>query len=112
VLFWFSAKPGSQIPGNFSEVGHFGEYAIFGGLLYSALRCDLSRMQAAAVAVCIASAYGVSDEFHQHFVVMRTPDPADWGLDTVGAAVGAVALALIGSRRYSLERRNAKGSAG
>jgi hypothetical protein len=26
--------------------------------------------------------------------------------------VGAVALALIGSRRYSLERRNAKGSAG
>ena len=34
--------------------------------------------------------YGVTDEFHQHFVPMRTPDVADWGMDTIGATTGAL----------------------
>ena len=93
VIFRFSALPGSQIPGRFGELGHLGEYAIFGGLLYLALRVDLDRGQALAIAIIVASAYGISDEFHQYFVVMRTPDVTDWGLDTLGAACGALAVA-------------------
>jgi VanZ family protein len=98
VIFRFSALPGSQIPGRFGELGHLGEYAIFGGLLYLALRVDLDRGRALAIAIIAASAYGVSDEFHQHFVVMRTPDVTDWGLDTLGAACGALAVAVAVGR--------------
>jgi len=94
VIFWFSSKPGSQIPGQFSEAGHFGEYFIFGLLLYVALRCDLDPSRAAAIAIITASCYGITDEFHQHFVVMRTPDVVDWAVDTVGGACGTlIALA-------------------
>jgi hypothetical protein len=93
VIFWFSTRPASQIPGRFAEEGHLGEYAIFGALLYFALRADLPRWRALGVAIAAASLYGVSDEFHQHFVATRTPDVMDWIADTVGASVGAL-LAL------------------
>jgi hypothetical protein len=95
VIFWFSSKPGSQIPGGYSEIGHLGEYFVFGVLLYAALRVSGVRNRTAVVAVAIASLYGVTDEFHQHFVPMRTPDPADWALDTIGATVGATFLHLV-----------------
>jgi VanZ family protein len=89
VIFRFSAIPGSNIPGGFAEIGHLGEYAVFGALLYAALRIDLDRREALSAAIVIASVYGVSDEFHQHFVVMRTPDVVDWATDTIGALAGA-----------------------
>lgn len=98
VIFRFSALPGSQIPGRFAEVGHFGEYAVLGGVLYLALRVDLDRGKALAIATIAASIYGVSDEFHQHFVMMRTPDISDWGLDTLGATFGATAALALAAR--------------
>ena len=39
------------------------------------------------------TAYGVTDELHQFLTPGRTPDPADWAADTLGAAIG-VAVAL------------------
>jgi len=89
VIFRFSALPGSSIPGGLAEYGHLGEYAVFGALLYVALRIDLSRAQAFSAAIVIASLFGITDEFHQHFVVMRTPDVLDWAMDTLGAMAGA-----------------------
>ena len=102
VIFRFSALPGSEIPARFSEVGHFSEYAMLGALLYLALRTDLDRGTALAVAIITASVYGGTDEFHQHFVVMRTPDVADWGMDTIGAMFGGLAAIAIeaGARRF------------
>jgi len=107
VIFLVSSVPGSQIPGRIpSEVGHLGEYFILGCLLYLALRIDLPAKKALVLAVVIASAYGVTDEFHQRFVVMRTPDIYDWVLDTIGALVGA-ALALAVGRRAGSRGRGA-----
>lgn len=97
VIFSASAVPGSQIPGRFGNVAHVGEYLIFGVLLFVAMRADRLPLRAAVLALLIASAYGVSDEFHQAFVPMRTPDVADWGRDTLGAAMG-VSLALLAIR--------------
>lgn len=94
VIFGFSSLPGSAIPGHYSELGHLGEYAIFGALLYFALRTRVGQGRAIALAVIIASAYGMTDEFHQRFVYMRTPDVADWALDTLGALAGATVSAL------------------
>jgi VanZ family protein len=90
VIFFMSSIPGSSIPGHLpAEVGHFGEYLIFGALLYLALRANLSPGAAVAAAVIIASIYGMTDEFHQSFVLLRTPDAYDWGVDTLGAVTGA-----------------------
>ena len=99
VIFLVSSVPGSNLPGRIpSEIGHLGEYFVLGCLLYLALRIDLSAGRALVLAVAIASAYGVTDEFHQRFVVLRTPDVYDWVMDTLGALAGA-GMAFVADRR-------------
>ncbi|TVY00653.1 VanZ family protein [Cohnella terricola] len=58
------------------------------------------------VAICLA--YGVTDEWHQSFVPMRSPDPLDLLHDGMGAAAAALLVLLIaplfnrrGSRNYT-----------
>ncbi len=75
-----------------SPAAHFTEYAVFGALLFAALvqtRPQHRRVALVAVAVAIASVYGVTDELHQSFVPDRACDPADWLVDTLGATLGA-----------------------
>lgn len=91
VIFWFSSLPGSQVPGRFGSLGHFGEYAILGALLLLALGAPDRLLPA----VALASAYGVTDEIHQLFVPGRCADPVDWLIDTLGALVGAAVLAWL-----------------
>jgi len=95
VIFGFSAIPGSNVPGRFGSLAHFGEYAIFSALVYGALRLDMNRSRAVVIAVLIASGYAVTDELHQAFVPMRVPDLIDWVVDTLGAAAGATAAAVV-----------------
>ena len=95
VIFRLSSIPGSRLPSGYSTLGHFVAYAILGALLVLPLRRSLESGQAIAIAVVVASLYGVTDEFHQAFVPMRTPDVTDWGVDTLGAFAGALAMALI-----------------
>lgn len=75
-----------------SSLGHFCEYLVFGVLLTRAVGVDRERSLAVsfAAAVIAASAYGVTDELHQLFVPGRMCDPADWLVDTVGAAMGSL----------------------
>jgi VanZ family protein len=94
VIFAFSATPGSALPGGYSVQAHLAEYAILAALLYLAFRLDMEPGRAAALALLVASAYGITDEWHQSFVPLRTPDPLDWLVDTAGAAI-AVLLALL-----------------
>ena len=44
------------------------------------------------IAIAVALAYGVGDEFHQALAPPRQPDPLDVAADTIGAAVSASAL--------------------
>ncbi len=105
AIFLVSSMPGSDLPGFLPpEIGHLGEYFVLGGLLYLALRVDLNPGRALILAVVIASAYGVTDEFHQRFVVMRTPDVYDWVLDTIAAFAGAW-IALVVLRRLADRQR-------
>ncbi len=94
VIFWFSSLTGSQVPGRYGSLGHFGEYAIFGALILLALEAPDRLLQA----VALASAYGVTDEVHQLFVSGRQADPVDWLVDTLGALTGAVVLAWLWRR--------------
>jgi VanZ family protein len=74
-----------------SSCAHFAEYMVFGVLLYAAVSRRLPpsrRGVVLAVAIAIASLYGVSDEIHQLFVPGRACDPVDWLVDTAGATLG------------------------
>ena len=56
AIFLVSSVPGSDLPGCLPpEIGHLGEYFVFGGLLYLALRVDLKPGRAMMLAVVIAS---------------------------------------------------------
>ena len=47
----------------------------------------------------LATIYGASDEWHQHFVPTRTMDAADLAADAIGAALVAAALWIAAMRR-------------
>lgn len=72
-----------------SSIGHFLEYALLGFALTNALRHHMPLKRAWIVALICASAYGITDEFHQYFVPERMCDPVDWLVDTAGATLGA-----------------------
>jgi VanZ family protein len=102
AIFLVSSVPGSRLPGHLpTQAGHLGEYLVMGILLYLALRVDHPAAKALAIAVLLASAYGVTDEFHQRFVAQRTPDVCDWAFDTLGALLGA-------SGAFAVERAMAR----
>lgn len=46
------------------------------------------------VAICVV--YGITDEWHQSYVPMRSPDASDLLHDFIGAAAAAVLVCLIG----------------
>ena len=85
-------------PVDISPVGHFVEYLLLGAALLNALQFNVPLKKALIGAIVIASAYGVTDEFHQWFVPTRSTDPTDWLVDTVAAAIGAVIVFLIWNR--------------
>ncbi len=98
VIFYFSSQtdPVPEITGRvWDKMLHLGAYALLGALFCRALFGEGIRTVATLVlAVFLASAYGASDEFHQSFVPNRTPEVADWLVDTIGASIGAIAHVL------------------
>lgn len=91
-----------------SPVGHFAEYLLLGAALANALRFTpwtafddahatgaIGGFPLPFLALCIASLYGVTDEFHQIFTPMRSCDPADWLVDTAAATLGALAMWIL-----------------
>jgi len=74
---------------NSDKVAHFGAYGLLATLV-----CRLRPgWKGAILGLLCASAFGVSDEWHQSFVPGRSSDVFDWIADTLGAtlAVGAYA---------------------
>lgn len=51
------------------------------------------------IGVLLATLYGLSDEVHQSFVVVRTADPADLMADFFGAVLGALLFIRLFSKR-------------
>jgi len=99
VIFWLSSIPGTDLPPTgFSSLAHVVVYLILSALIFIALRPGVDRASAICLAILLASAYGVTDEIHQSFVPNRTPDIADWGFDTIGAAIGAWLGILVDER--------------
>jgi len=104
VIFAGSSIPGTSIPGgSWSVLGHLGEYFVLGALISWALRRDDWGTVLRVLGLC--ALYGASDEFHQAFVPLRTPDVVDWATDVAGAAIGVAAHLLWTLRRDAKARQ-------
>ena len=90
VIFIASSRSYVATPGITRIDDKFGHFAVYG--LFATLVCRIGHgWRAALWAVVIASAYGVSDEWHQSFVPGRSSEVADWMADTIG---GVIAVTL------------------
>jgi VanZ family protein len=104
-IFWASSQPSPFpfVPSGIlshDKILHACAYAGLALLVRLALSgTRLRGPQALAVALLVASAYGVSDELHQRFVPNRQADALDWAADTAGALAGAIAAAAFLRRR-------------
>jgi len=73
---------------NKDKLMHASAYAILGFFAWSAFRHHVNqRLVLLWISILFASVYGISDEFHQSFVVGRDADVWDWLADTVGASL-------------------------
>ena len=77
-----------------SYVAHFGVYAVLATLLsLSIWGWKLGyQLRWLAIAAVLAVLYGVSDEYHQSFVVGRSATIADVVADAIGATFSATSL--------------------
>ncbi|MCL1879367.1 MAG: VanZ family protein [Actinomycetia bacterium] len=104
AIFVFSCIPGSSLlPGHpdiLNTIAHFCLYLLLAISLVITLNSARRALWlSGAVALGIASLYGVSDEIHQLFTPGRSSDPLDWLTDTLGALLGVVIVVLVISAR-------------
>ena len=109
VIFVASAIPDLQsLPGDVSDhTGHFLGYGLLGALVLRAIargRWDGLTPGAAALAWVLCAVYGVTDEWHQHFVPGRSPTVDDWIADALGAATAIAGLLAISAVRRRRSR--------
>ena len=97
-----SVPPGAGVPlpGEGPDKAlHLLVYAVLAFLLCLAFRASgRPTARAAVLALAIAAAYGIVDEWHQELIPGRNPDLADVLADAVGGVLGAMAGAVVGPR--------------
>jgi len=97
VIFAFSAQPSLNSGlGLVDQVGrkviHFAEYGLLCFLWWRPLKTVTNPRGAVLLAFVLASAFAITDEFHQTFVEGRHGTPVDWLIDSAGAGLVAVIL--------------------
>lgn len=94
-----------DLPAGLSNyTGHFIAYGALGAAAFRGFAGATWRgiaRPAAWRAVLLASAYGVTDEFHQIYVAHRFPGADDWVFDTLGAVTAVLAILLVAKLRRS-----------
>ena len=95
-IYWLSDQPSLPAPMWFEHQDkfyHAGAYSIMGLLAWRSFKHLVSQPIILAL-LCIAfcSLYGLSDEWHQSFVVGRESDSADWVADTSGSVLAILLL--------------------
>jgi VanZ family protein len=94
-LFIQSSFPSPKLLPAFSGMDkllHFGAYGVLGLLFMRAFTRSISRLGAGQIifySILLTAAYGLSDEAHQRFVVVRTADMLDVLADAIGGGCGA-----------------------
>jgi VanZ family protein len=104
LIYFLSAQPdlSSGLGGwdlILRKIVHFVTYGLLCLLLWRPLRTVMEPRLAVLTAVLIASAYAVTDEWHQTLVEGRHGTLVDWLIDTAGASLVALRLRAIEMRR-------------
>jgi VanZ family protein len=103
TIFVASSIPSRDLPAEdifeYDKLIHMAIYFIFAGLLYRALRFEgtspAMRSRAAVVTIAIIALYGMTDEYHQHFVPGRSMDVYDWVADVAGGLLCVVVMSYL-----------------
>jgi len=107
IIFYASSIPNITTPLpeiHFDIVLHVILYMPFGFLVARGIfntRSFNSRKMLVFLACLISFLYGISDEFHQFFVVGRDAAFADLLADTIGGAIGGYFYLLFINKRFS-----------
>lgn len=90
-----------------SVVGHIVEYSVLAGLLFFALyqTADINTSQIMLAAILFATAYGISDEWHQSFVATRVPDIMDVLTDFGAASAASIIAGTISTAHKKRRHR-------
>jgi len=99
-IFWLSDQSKLPTPNLFEnedKLHHFLAYGLMGVFAWRAFSqwCTNRKLLILAT-VGFCSLYGVTDEWHQVYVVGRTPSWLDWLADTIGSLLAALACYAIG----------------
>ncbi len=109
-IYWLSAQSNSPAPSWFEfqdKIHHAGAYFIMTLLAWRFLRHFFKRpIIVFFISIAFSSLYGLSDEWHQSFVVGRQSDIFDWVADTTGAVLAMYFLKLyLSFKSKKLERQ-------
>ena len=97
-IYWLSDQSSLQKPFDFGfdyqdKLYHAGAYSIMGLLAWRGFKHLVSQpIILALLSIAFCSLYGLSDEWHQSFIVGRESDVADWVADTSGAVLAILLL--------------------
>jgi VanZ family protein len=95
-IYWLSDQSSLPAPLWFEyqdKLYHAGAYSIMGLLAWRSFKHLVSSpIILALLSIAFCSLYGLSDEWHQSFVVGRESDSADWFADTCGAVLAVFFL--------------------
>ncbi len=94
LIFYLSSQPSIDAPMLFpgqDKLFHLVVFGILGFLLMGTLQSSQNgyRQQQLWLVALVVMLYGVSDEFHQHFVPGRSVDVYDVLADALGGLLGA-----------------------
>jgi VanZ family protein len=99
IIFALSATPNLRVAQAADldfvvrKAGHMAVFGVLAVLIWRALAYSAVR-RAMVWSWVLTAGYAASDEFHQSFTAGRHPSPVDAGIDSVGALLFLVALAL------------------
>ncbi len=105
-IYWLSDQASLKQPFDFGfeyqdKLYHAGAYSIMGLLAWRSFKHLMSSpIILALLSIAFCSLYGLSDEWHQSFIVGRESDVADWVADTSGAVMAVVSLHKLNSVKY------------
>ena len=98
-IYWLSDQSSLPAPLWFDyqdKLYHAGAYFIMGLLAWRSFKHLVSPpIILALLSIAFCSLYGLSDEWHQSFVVGRESDSADWVADTSGSILAILLLCKL-----------------
>jgi VanZ family protein len=114
ILRWFVAHPSNRTIARMNfwvrKSAHFTEYAVLAWLLFRAFRADSPdkwKLRWFGYSLAGCAVWAALDEFHQTFTRSRGGSPYDSLLDSTGALVILLVIALYYVRKNRRAGRNA-----